>query len=166
MTRSDRDRLEAERALRLVSVTYDGVARTLRIVVDGTRVSDETARPDTGNTVLDNIIGTSQPIVVLPGCRQYTVAFEDVVAMEIRDESYAEVEPEDDFSKQLRHYPASRFLTHIRNSTFAEAVLNQRLEHWAVVTLDDVIDIATQAGDVPTVSSRILTATDVWTDPD
>ncbi|WP_299045448.1 hypothetical protein [uncultured Tateyamaria sp.] len=166
MTRSDRNRLETEQALRLVNVIYDGVERVVRIIVDGTRVSDETARPDTGNETLDGIIGASHAIDVLPGCRQYTIAFEDVVAVQIRDESYAEVEREEDYFRPLRHYPASRFLTHMRDATFAEAVLNQPLVHWAVVTLDDVIDIAAQPGDVPAVSSRVLTATELWADPD
>ncbi|WP_415921045.1 hypothetical protein [Tateyamaria sp. SN6-1] len=38
------------------------------------------------------------------------------------------------------------------------------MTHWAVATLDDIIDIAAQDHHTPQVSSRVLTAGDIWAD--
>ncbi|WP_415921044.1 hypothetical protein [Tateyamaria sp. SN6-1] len=102
MSRADRERIARERALALIEIAYDGLGRTLRIVVDGTRESDETEPPNTGDAAIDRAIGPARAISVLPGCRRYTVRFADVVAVQIRDESYATPEPGDTSTSPLR----------------------------------------------------------------
>ena len=162
MTQTDTERFRSENNLRLVSVFYDGMQRMLCIVVDGARVSDEVGMPGTGSPEIDAIFGGSRAIEVLPGCRRYEVRFADAIGYLVRDESYAQLDQNEDVSSVPRVQGETQFLTYMRAATFAEDVLDAPLEHWAVATLDDVVDVGTRQGAEPTITSRVLTATDVW----
>ena len=165
MTPTPFDRLQAEKGVVLRSVHYDVENRTLAITIDGTRFNDVPGGPQTGQPELDAVLAGSFEIVVRPGCRRYVVRVDRPVGFQIRDECFVHPEAGDTSTTPLRPHTRSAFLEHMAKTTFAADVLNGPVAHWAVVTFDDVIDIATQHDAGPRVSSRVLTTSDLWSTP-
>jgi hypothetical protein len=126
----------------------------LSIQVDGADVSDREVAAGTGDAEIDRILGPVRAIETGPGSLRYTVRFTPCVAYAWRDESYVIPDRDEDFSLKLRHYDQSAFLDYIAASTFAADAAGYPLEHFALVTLDAVIDVICR--DAPRITARML----------
>ena len=155
-------RLAREKALALHSLSFDPGRCSLTLEADGTRVDDEEHSADTGLPELDAVLGKSRPLVVRPGCRRYNLHFDAVITHAVHDEGFHVPEAHEDFSTPLRCYTQSRFLTYLTEECFADMVIDAGMSHHRLVTLDQVIAVA--CTDAPAVTSRVLTASDLWLD--
>ena len=147
--------LKAEQYLRFHDLCAGPSYDALTVQVDGAEVSDHEEPAGTGDAEVDRILGPVRAIETGPGCLRYTVVFADCVAYSWRDESYAvQEDEEDDSPTMLRHYTASAFLDYVRASTFAEEAAGFPLQHFALVTLDAVIDVV--CAEPPEVTAEML----------
>jgi hypothetical protein len=117
----------------------------LRIVVHEARAEKKLSQIDSGDAELDQVLGGSYAVKSDPSFKEFTIIFENYVGFSIRNESYVNPEPEEDYSKKLRSYPRSTFLDFIASSTFAQQVVNEPILHFAVVCADHVVDVACAA---------------------
>lgn len=125
-------------------VTYEEAPGSLdlRLVVHEARAESKLSRVDTGNSELDQILGQGYAIRTDAMCREFTITFENYVGFSIKNESYANPEPNEDYSKRLRSHTRSRFLDFIATSTFAQQILEKPILHFAVVCENHVVDVA------------------------
>ncbi|MEJ6391416.1 hypothetical protein [Gymnodinialimonas ulvae] len=126
----------------------------LSIEVDGADVSGREVAAGTGDDAIDRILGPVRAIETGPGSLRYTLRFDPCIAYTWRDESYVIPERDEDFTRKLRHYDQSAFLDYVTASTFAAEAAGYPLEHFAIVTLDAVIDVICR--DAPQVTARML----------
>lgn len=138
---------------------FDGVILT----VDAAEVTQTQTSAQTGDAEIDRILGPVRAIESAPGSLRYTICFAPCIAYTWRNESFVLPEKDEDFSLRLRRYGASSYLDFVRSSTFAEEAAGYPLEHFAVITLDAVIDIVCR--DVPTVTAHMLDPDDPGTLP-
>ena len=117
----------------------------LRLVVHEASAEDELSQIDTGNTEIDQILGEGYAVRSDPSFKAFTITFENYVGFSIRNESYVNPEPEEDYSKKMRSYSRSTFLDFIASSTFAQQIINEPILHFAVVCSDHVVDVACTA---------------------
>ncbi|WP_170765304.1 hypothetical protein [Ruegeria lacuscaerulensis] len=117
----------------------------LRLVVHEARAEAELSQIDTGNAEVDQILGHGFAVRCDPSYREFTITFENYVGFSIRNESYVNPEPNEDYSKKLRSYTTSTFLDFIASSTFAQQYSDEPILHFAVVCSDHVVDVACTA---------------------
>ena len=144
--------LAAERWLRFHDLRAGPGFGAVTLWVDAADPSDTETPLGSGSARIDRIIGPVRAIGSGPGCLRYRIVFRDCVAWAWRDESYALPEEGEDFSTMLRRYRSSRFLDYCRNAGFAESMVDRPLEHFAVVTLDAILDVL--CPDPPEVTAR------------
>jgi hypothetical protein len=125
-------------------ISYEEAPATLdlRLIVHEARAEIEPSQRKTGNEELDRILGESYAIRSDPTFRGFTITFKNYVCFAIRNESYAEAELGEDFSKTLRTYSRSAFLDFIANSTCAKQIIGRPILHFSVICLDHVVDVA------------------------
>ena len=128
-------------------VSYEEAPDTLdlRLVVHEARAEKPLSQIDTGNARLDQVLGEGFAVRSDPSFREFRITFENYVGFSIRNESYVNPEPEEDYSKKLRSYPKSTFLDYIASSTFAQQLMDESVLHFAVVCSDHVVDVACTA---------------------
>ncbi|MEM7089841.1 MAG: hypothetical protein AAF496_09725 [Pseudomonadota bacterium] len=114
----------------------------LRLVVHEARAESKPTQIETGHAEIDQILGQGHAVTSDPSYRELTITFENYIGFSIRNESYVNPEPREDYSKKLRSYTSSAFLNFIRDSTFAQEYLDEPMLHFAVVCSDHVIDVA------------------------
>ncbi len=133
--------LQAERNLRFHDLRAGAEPGSVTLWVDGAEVLDSTTPAGTGNDDIDRILGPVHPVEVVPGSLRYTVRFHRCVLYAWRDDAYALPEHDEDFSRRLRLYERSAFLDFAARATFAADALTEPLQHFALVTLDAVLDV-------------------------
>jgi hypothetical protein len=156
--------LAAEEFLRFHDLRTAPGYSDLTVWVDGAERSDEPGTAETGNAGIDRMLGPVHRIDVVPGSLRYEVIFADFIAFQVRNESFVLPEPNEDFSTHLRRYEKSAFLDHVRATTMAEGLVDGPLMHIAVVTLDQVIDVATTVE--PVITARVIGPDDPGKRPD
>lgn len=117
----------------------------LRIVVHEARAEKELTSVNTGDAKIDRVLGDAYAVTSEPSFRAFTITFENYVGFSVRNESYANPEPEEDYSKKLRSYSQSTFLEFIQSSTFAHQIQDEPILHFAVICVDHVVDVACAA---------------------
>ncbi len=133
--------LAAERWLRFHDLRAGPGFGSVTLWVDAAEPAQTETPLGSGSDRIDRIIGPVHAIESGPGSLRYRVVFRDCVAWTWRDESYALPEESEDHSTMLRCYRSSRFLDYCRASGFAEGMTDRPLEHFAVVTLDAILDV-------------------------
>jgi hypothetical protein len=109
---------------------------TLRLVVAEGRVL-------AGRATAVGPITECSPIVADDQSARYELIFDRYVAYAVRTESYAVVGQEERYSGRLgRVYSRSTFLDFVRSGTFASPDYPGAFEHYGVVCLNHVIDVA------------------------
>ena len=150
--------LNAEDNLLFHDLSAGPTCDALTVQVDGAQVSERETTAETGDAEIDRILGPVRVIEPGPGSLRYTVEFAPCVAYLWRDESFVIPEEDEDFSLKLRRYDSSAFLDFIRASTFAADAAGYPLDHFAIVTLDAVIDVICR--EAPRVTAHMLSPDD------
>ncbi|MCC5984191.1 MAG: hypothetical protein JJU42_07490 [Rhodobacteraceae bacterium] len=144
--------LAAERWLRFHDLHAGPGFGAVTLWVDAAEPSDTQSPLGSGSARIDRIIGPVHAIESGPDSLRYRIVFRDCVAWAWRDESYALPEDGEDTSTMLRRYARSAFLDYTRRTGFAESMTARPLEHFAVVTLDAILDVL--CPDPPEVTAR------------
>jgi len=144
----------AERYLRFHDLEAGPSFDAVTLWVDGAEVSEREEMAGTGDPEVDRILGPMHAIETGAGCLRYEITFENCVAYGWRDESYVVPEADEDVSTMLRRYDRSAYLDYITASTFAADAAPFPLQHFALVTLDAVIDVV--CADAPRVRAQML----------
>ena len=133
--------LAAERWLRFHDLRAGPGFGVVSLWVDAAEPAEAESPLGSGSARIDRIIGPVRVIESGPGSLRYRIVFRDCVAWCWRDESYALPEDGEDTSTMLRRYATSAFLDYTRRTGFAESMTEAPLEHFAVVTLDAILDV-------------------------
>jgi len=104
-------------------------------------------------------LGPAYPIETKPGRWRYTVTFCDVILHAWTKESFAQPEAGQRTGRNLAEFTNSRFLNYAHQSTFARRVITAEIRHFALITLDAMIDVACTAP--PEVTATVLTSQDL-----
>ncbi len=146
--------LKAEKHLRFHDLRAGPEFDAVTLWVDGAALSDTAEHAGSGNAGIDRILGPMRRVEAGPGCLRYTVTFLDCAVYIWRNETYTRPEPDEDYSTMLRHYERSAFLDFTKTATCAADVVDDPLQHFAVVTLDAVLDVL--CPQPPQVTARML----------
>lgn len=146
--------LAAERYLRFHDLRTAPGYSDLTVWVDGAVAEPERASAETGNADIDRAIGPVRRITTNEGQRRYEVVFTNVLAFSVRMENFVIPEENEDFTTPLRRYQQSRFLEFIEAATFVRQMQSEPIQHIAVVTMDQVIDVAVTED--PEVNAKII----------
>ncbi|MBE3640080.1 hypothetical protein [Mangrovicoccus algicola] len=157
------DLLTAERFLRFGGLEAGPEYDTLTLWVVSAEIAEDEEGDGSGNPLFDRIIGTPKMIETGPGSLRYCIIFRDCLSYAWRDESYAleedafeESEDREDAGAPplLRRHDRSDFLEQVTRRTGAADVLDVPVMHFAVSTLDAVIDVACLG--LPEVTAEML----------
>ncbi|GAA4224271.1 hypothetical protein J4E08_00460 [Sagittula sp. NFXS13] len=152
--------LKAERNLLFHELRSGPSRDAVTLWVDGAEVAEQPI-PDAVRR--DNFAAIPGPIHTIdsePGCLRYRLMFTRCVAYQWRDEAYAEPEPSDDTEDSpLRLYPQSRYRAQVEAASFAHQVYQDPFHHFAVLTLDAILDVICRQP--PRVTARVLTEADL-----
>lgn len=146
--------LKAERFLRFHDLQAGPAFDALTLWVDGAEVSDHEEAAGTGSAEIDRILGPVRTIETGPGCLRYRVVFHRCIAYAWRDETFALPEGDADGTATLCRHERSRFLDYVADATIAEETAGFALQHYALATLDAVIDVVCE--DDPHVTAEML----------
>ena len=137
----DRDRLNACPNLSLRG--YTGVRDEPELLVFVVEAfAQEPRQVETGNARADEVLGQVRPIETAPDSLVFRLTFENFVAVEIVNESYAWLEKQEPFDKKLRQHSNSSLLDRIRSKSHYDQVWpDHPLKHYAIVTLNHVINV-------------------------
>jgi hypothetical protein len=114
---------------------------TLVVDVVEARAEDTAAPIVTGSSELNAVLGVGRPIAVKAGYRRFRVKFANYLSFAVTDETYAQPEDSDDYSKKIRTYASSTFLEYISKSTWATSEHPGPFAHYALVCSDHVINV-------------------------
>lgn len=119
-------------------------AGKLVIVADECRMQESPVTDFSGSEIVDRVLGEAYPIESRPDYRSFKITFDGYVAVSVINESFAQPENNEDYSKKLRRYENSTFLDYLKQTTFASDVYPGPFTHHCVVMNDHVINVACQ----------------------
>ena len=118
---------------------------SLRLVVQEA-VAAPAARPEITKPMpatLRKLLSDARPIVSDASCYSYELSWPSYIAYAVRNESYATVDDKQTYEgKWLRRYSRSAFLEFVDKGTWADSKVPGPFVHFAVVTLNHVVDVA------------------------
>jgi len=92
---------------------------------------------------LRTLLGDARPIISNATCHSYELSWPSYIAYAVRNESYATVDDAKTYEGNwLRRYSTSPFLEFVDQSTWADPKHPGPFVHYAVITLNHVVDIA------------------------
>jgi len=139
------EQLDSCKYLFLENFRSDVDPMTLIVEVVEGRLQPDPVQILTGSTELDKALGIGRVISTRPEYHRFRVKFVDYLTFAITNESYAQPEKDEDYSKKLRKYDTSTFLEYIRASTWATQDYPGPFTHYALVCSDHVINVASGA---------------------
>lgn len=111
----------------------------LRLVIEQATTSDEEHDFIIGETTISGL----RDIVSDERCFAYELIFESYIAYSVLNESYAQVDKSEIFTGNLfRIYSKSNFLDYLKLSTFATEDYPGKFEHYELVALNHVVEVA------------------------
>lgn len=111
----------------------------LRLVIEQATTSDEERDLKIGETTISGL----RDIISDERCFAYEIIFESYIAYSVLNESYAQVDESEIFTGNLfRIYSKSNFLDYLKLSTFAAEDYPGKFEHYELVALNHVVEVA------------------------
>jgi hypothetical protein len=121
--------------LRAISEPSDN---TLRLIIDAAEVSTAL-----GETKACGAFSSTREISAGLNCSSYEVTFATYIAYCVRNESYAALQKDEVWKGNLfREFSSSRFLTYLREATFARDDYPGPYLHYSFVCLNHIVDVA------------------------
>ena len=111
----------------------------LRLVIEQATTSVEEHNLEIGETIISGL----RNIISDETCFVYEIIFESYIAYSVLNESYARVDESEIFTGNLlRLYSKSNFLDYLKLATFAAEDYPGKFEHYEIVGLNHVIEVA------------------------
>lgn len=111
----------------------------LRLVIEQATTSDEEHDMKIGETMISGL----RDIVSDERCFAYEIIFESYIAYSVLNESYTQVDESEIFTGNLfRIYSKSNFLDYLKLATIATEDYPGKFEHYEIVALNHVVEIA------------------------
>ncbi len=111
----------------------------LRLVIEQATTSGEERDLTIGETTISGL----QDIVSDERCFVYEIIFESYIIYSVLNESFAQVDASEIYTGNLiRIYSKSNFLDHLKLATFATEDYPGKFEHYEIVALNHVVEIA------------------------
>jgi hypothetical protein len=110
----------------------------LKLVIAEAKVSDSRETIRIGSLELED----AATIDVADDSSIYEIVFDEYIAFSVRNESYSQIDKEEEFEGRLACiYTKSKFLDYVRSSTFASDDYPGPFKHYGFNCLNHIVDI-------------------------